>query len=174
MSNTDLKPNPNWASKEHSEAKIWGPQDIRTKKKAFITELKTTVMDNDSVHLEGYFFLEHRDSHGHTWREYISVIKKYRFYYASKEGKMSNHVKYDYDTMLQGLFLQKRGPNPNPNPNWMLRGVFLEKRGADEYHQQFASTDPVVARQALSEKLCNDVKAMEEQGRRYGALQPQQ
>jgi len=79
------------------------------------------------------------------------VVKKYRFYYASREGKMSNHVKYSYDTMLQG--------------------IFLEKNGANEYHQQFASTDIVVARQALSEKLCKDVRALEEQGRRYEALQ---
>ena len=108
-------------------------------------------MDNDPVHLEGYFYLEHRDDHGHTWREYISVIKKYRFYYASKEGKMSNHVKLDYDTMLSG--------------------VFFNKNGADEYQAQYGTTDPVVARNKLAETLCAKIRAAEEEGRRYEALQ---
>eukprot|EP00658_Telonema_sp_P-2_P085435 TRINITY_DN9738_c0_g2_i2.p1 TRINITY_DN9738_c0_g2~~TRINITY_DN9738_c0_g2_i2.p1 ORF type:complete len:1012 (-),score=290.86 TRINITY_DN9738_c0_g2_i2:141-3176(-) len=87
----------------------WTPSDIQSKQKAFVAELKSSILDRAQVYLQGEFFLSHKDEYGNTTSEFVTVRKRYSFSFVNLEQQASSYAPNDYDTMLEGLFFEKRG-----------------------------------------------------------------
>ena len=84
---------------------IWSAQDIQSKKRAFVSELKSAMLDRKPVWLESELQLSWVDEYGRTSSDFVTVRKRYAMLFINKEGRTSNHSPCDYDTMLQGNYI---------------------------------------------------------------------